>query len=277
MTWDYLERHLVTLTTIGPVSIASGRELSKKEYILDRKRQEAVILDERKLFSYLKRRGLLESFERYMLGGRGDLFHWAREERVYPEDAGQIEKYRLDCSAITEINTVKNMMTFMKDAYGLPYVPGSSIKGALRNVILARMIEEEPDRELAETIRNTVSDRSIRGGKQLLRRESRDLEAGYLYTLDRLPDRPRSVLNDRMAGVRVADSPALSTDCLTLCQKIDEDTGAACRPLPIVRECLKPGTVIRAVLTLDRSLTDLSIESIREAIRSFNERYNGNI
>ena len=74
---------------------------------------------------------------------RGGLFEWAKENKIINDIIYQTSKYSLDCENIAQVNKVRGIQTFIKDGYGKPYIPGSSIKGAIRNVLLSQSIEKD--------------------------------------------------------------------------------------------------------------------------------------
>lgn len=63
---NYLERYIITIETLGPLYIGSGHEIGKKDWILNRRDNTAYIIDEIKLFNYLRNNNLLSSFEKFM-------------------------------------------------------------------------------------------------------------------------------------------------------------------------------------------------------------------
>ncbi len=271
---DFLKRYEGTLNVLGPVFIGSGRELTKREWILDRKKRTGYILDELKLFNYLRQRKLLQSFEAYMLKDKRDLYGWAKENGIYPEDIGLISSYTLDCDGVADLNTIKGVQLFIKDGYGLPYVPGSSIKGAFRNVILAMLLNEKPDISLFDEIVKSAKKQGTRGAKEYLRKEADKLNRTYLHTLERPGTETGNAVNDMMSGVRVSDSQPLQHSDLIVCQKVDAHVCGGEKNMPIYRECLKPGTTVRFTLTLDETVTNLTVNDIENAISSFLMNYN---
>lgn len=269
----YIERYQLKLETIGPLFIGSGVTLKKKEWVLDKKNQIGIILDEEKLFSYLKKRQLLDAFETFLLREDKQLFQWMRENRVYPGDIRQIEKYRADCSGIANINRDKEIHMFIKDGYGKPYVPGSSVKGAIRSVLLARMMEEKPY-PAEKIVQQTKTLLKGWADKNFLSREARNMEQAYFHTKN-LPDtRPQDMVNDVMSGIRVSDSQPIDFKQLTICQKVDVNTEGREKDISMVRECVKPGTEIMFELSIDTTQTDITVEWIRDAIRAFLRNYN---
>ncbi|NLZ59000.1 MAG: type III-A CRISPR-associated RAMP protein Csm5, partial [Corynebacterium sp.] len=132
----FLKTHRIILRAIGPVFIGDGSELVKSEYVLDRKRKIAQIIDQKKFFRYLKTKGLTNNYEVFNLKQKGNLRSWLYEQKIPFKDVESFTAYSLDCDDILDLNTMKNVMTFIRDSYGFPYVPGSSLKGAIRTVLL---------------------------------------------------------------------------------------------------------------------------------------------
>lgn len=272
MAGIYIKRYRMKLETIGPLFIGAGYTLHKKEWALDRKKKIGILFDERKLFSYLNQKGLLHSFEDFLLKENKRMIQWLSETHIYPGDISQIEQYRVDCSGIAHANTDKGVQMFIKDGYGKPYVPGSSVKGALRNVILAKKFRENPC-NIGGIVKQSKSPERKRPDK-FLSQESRELNQRYFHTKN-LPDtKPKDMVNDVMSGIRVSDSSPLGFDRLTMCQKVDVHVEGEERDMPLVRECIKPGTEISMELSIDTKQTEFTIEFIEQAICEFLQNYN---
>lgn len=273
MAGMYIKRYQLRLETIGPLFIGSGSMLKKKEWVFDKKKRIGIILDEEKLFSYLKKRQLLDSFEAFMIHEEKSLLQWMRNAGIYPKDVEQIEKYRVDCDGIMRANTDKGVQMFLKDAYGKPYVPGSSVKGAIRNVLLAKMIEDNlyPADEI---IRKSKEPAKGRPDKKFLSAESRAMEQTCFHTKKLPGTKPWDMVNDVMSGIRVSDSDPLDFERLTMCQKVDVNMDGEERNMPLVRECLKPGTEIKIELDIDTTQTAITVAFIEDAIRAFLRNYN---
>lgn len=271
---NYLERYKITIETLGPLHIGSGHEIGKKDWILNRRDNTAYIIDEVKLFSYLRKNNLLASFEKYMfVNSRGGLFEWAKENKIINDIIHQTAKYSLDCENIVEVNTVKDIQTFIKDGYGNPYIPGSSIKGAIRNVLLSQSIEKDThsNDDIISALRKPNA-----GDNNKLNGEKDKLDKKYFRTIDREGSNYGDAVNDIMSGLKIADSKPLSFDNLTLCQKIDANLDGYTRKtrIPILRECIRPETKIEFNLTIDTSLFKKSISYIEEAVENFLDNYN---
>lgn len=239
----------ITLRAEGPIHIGDGGKIGKKEYIFHR--GKVYVPDMTKLCRFLDSQGLLASYENYLLGGWKDFSSWLRENRLldtkkflswtaYSLDGADVDFYQ---------KGTKEILTFVKDPYGCPYIPGSSLKGMLRAILLSDMVSR--DRAKLESNQKAVRQADLGVSRtKLLHREAENLEQKFFHTL-RLDDKNRSnKVNDMMSGFRVSDSRSLSAKDLILCQKIDLTINGQERPLPILRECLRPGTQIAFDLSL---------------------------
>lgn len=268
---NYLERVCIHLETIGPVHIGSGESLRKNEWILDSRTQTATVLDSRKFFRLLGERGLLRDYENYVMSSKLPLHRWLNEKNISRLDIQKAAKYTLDTSGLDLKNgKIRDMTLTMKDPYGLPYIPGSSLKGALRNIILAKMMREKPYN--LTPIKEEVY--AFRGNpKKFLNRESNRLNEDYFHTKG-ISERKADAVNDIMSGIRISDSNAVSLDSLTLCQKVDAGTNGKTWNIPLVRECIRPETEFEFELTIDKTQTKLTVDFIEKAICDFMEDYN---
>lgn len=235
----------------GPVFIGDGKKIGKKEYIFLPDQHQVCVPDMARMFQAFERQRLMDAYQDYLLGDRRDLAAWLRDKRLLAfRQIPPWVAYSLDRGdAVLEERGKWEILTFIKDPYGCPYVPGSSIKGMLRTVLLSAMLLRDQGalRQVQEAVRRA----DLRGSRaRLLGRETAQVEQRYLHTLER-PDVPASnKVNDVMSGLRVSDSRPLSTDDLVLCQKIDVTVDGQRKRLPILRECLRPGTEIVCTLSL---------------------------
>ena len=102
----------------------------------------------------------------------------------------------------------------------------------------------------------------------------KEVSQAVFHTVKRPDEVPKkSMLRDRMAGIRISDSKPLALTDLVLCQKIDERPDGVVKSLPIYRECLKPGTFIEFDLTIDTRLYDTNDSFIKAYVQRFFESY----
>lgn len=78
---------------------------------------------------------------------------------------------------------------------------------------------------------------------------------------------------ETMSGIIVGDSEPLSREDIVLCQKWEQHVDGSYKTLNLLRECIKPGTVIKSSLTIDETECNLKIEDILDAVKLFYEQY----
>lgn len=277
---SHLKEYSIKIKTLGPLHIGSGDALIKKNYAHMKKEHRIYLPDQRRMFQEIAQRKLTKEYADYLnKNHRLDLSDWFRNMKIKEEDWKQWMLYSLsDRSLGTEDRTKKDISLFMKDAYGMPFVPGSSLKGALRTALLATKLNKKQKEEFRLIIARDLEDKKQKnrgfGHKQI-----QSLEASLFHTLNRPNQKPSDAVNSIMSGLKISDSKPLNLDQLTLAQKIDfkpdhistekEDPENA---LPIYKECLKPGTEIEFTITMD-AYFPYSMQEIEEAIRKFYSDY----
>lgn len=258
-----MRNYKITLKTLGPVHIGSGKKYNKKDYFF--KNDKIIILDTIKFVGRLSELGLIEPYCEFLHS----------EERKGLDrflDDNNLRTLAFECSMYEVDNTISrarrgayqyhDVAEFVKDAYGCPYVPGSSVKGMLRTAILENIIlQNQPDYEAKFS--NNITPKDEKVGKALER------EAFWRLKPD--PANPTET-QDYMRYVSVSDSKPLSLNDLVFVKKYDKfskhDDGQhkydmgnlsdndyfSGNALNIYRESLKPGVVIEFTLTIDERL-----------------------
>jgi CRISPR/Cas system CSM-associated protein Csm5 (group 7 of RAMP superfamily) len=196
-----------------------------------------------------------------------------RDQKITEKEIDSFALYKLDCGdAIWERRTQMQVMSCIKDAYGCPYIPGSSIKGMLRTILLFYDIRNNPQQydRIKRDILSKLDEKSKR--MNYLRNEIRRLEEECFHIAGRT-DRQADMTNDIMSGMIVGDSRPLSMEDMVLCQKVEYHKDGTEKRLNLLRECIKPGTEIHFTLTIDQSICNLSMDYIERAIKCFGEQY----
>lgn len=283
---QYIKHYHMVLRTVGPVFVGDGRSLDKKEYIFQKNKGMVLIPDLNKMYQGITKKGLERRFTEYLLSNaknadgsnRWDLGRWFRENNIGSKDYEPWILYKLDCGDFLQEKGAIEIRTFQKDAFGKPYVPGTSMKGMLRTILLANELMND-DSYCKEVKRCIMS--AIQNGRNrtfLLKREVNEIENEVLHTLDRVDARGKEVgknnaVNDVLSGLIISDSKPISLERMTLCQKIDENVEGERKSLNLLRESVKPGTDIHFDLTIDSTICPYTIEDIVDAVNCFNESY----
>ena len=264
----FLKRFRLTFTVEGPVFIGSGEKRTAKEYV-DGERS-VYFPDMGRLYDDLVERGKDSSFENFRLnrGIRNDrdsqrsgaqrLDGWMKQNGLWPPVPKVLGGYGMRKGDLVEQRArndrqgrlgsrepqkLNDIHTFIKDAFGQPYIPGSSIKGLLRTMFLE-------DRLLRQRS-GTPGVITIPADKRGAEEAARQIEARYLRGLKRDEKHPADAVNDNFQAIRISDSGPLSTANLVICQKVDGSVRGEISGLPLHRECLKPGTAFTVDVTVD--------------------------
>lgn len=271
--------YTLTLTALGPLFVGSGTKLDKCEYVFDEDNNKVSVMDPQKMFTGLSERDLLDTFTDQIMrfGVRFDLKYFFEKNKINDEDYMQWVKYGLD---VPPGSSIRNQIsTIIKDPYG-PYVPGSSIKGAVRNAILNSVLLNS---DKYGDIADKAETESFNYIGSYLSSESNDLDVRTFHTLNRLRNykdqkddhqKIKNAVNSIFSGLRISDSKPIELEQLTLCRKIDiYPTGAdnTDNKISLYRECFKPGTVIECSVEIDTAIFRYDAQAICKCIQ---EMYN---
>lgn len=272
---DFLEQHKVVLTVRGPVFIGSGKDVMKKEYLLLQREKQVAVMDIGKLYQMACKKGRGKRFEQFMLENRGPgLYKWLREEQLFEEAKGHCVRYMLNLDPASDVQRTMEIKSFIKDSYGNPYVPGSTLKGMLRNILAAEKLLKDDvmrsrmGKELSREI-------SVKKKRQFyLSSVNRTLNERLFHTLDRPKTKSQDAVNDELSGFIVSDSEPMELKQLVLAQKVEYGTDGGTHTLNLWRESLRPGTKISFTLTVDRNTFPQIKERLSHAIELFADVYN---
>jgi CRISPR-associated protein Csm5 len=253
--------------------------LTKKEYIFIPAGNRIVIPDYAKFARFLDGHNLINEYTAFMTGSQSDLFLWLGSKGVKTDQFDEFAAYEVNAGdAIVVGKPFRGVQIFIKDNYGKPYIPGSSLKGALRTAILAKLASDNPSKSRAHFEKMCAGlDRIQYFKKSDLKHETEQMEADFLHTLDYKkqngqPSVKTDAINSALKGLQVSDSLPLETDTLTLCAKRDVKKNGDENALPICRECLKPGVLIHFDLTIDSRIlatAGIDIGFIKSAVAEF--------
>lgn len=251
-----MERFLnyrLTIETIGPLFIGSeeNKNIAKSEYVIDG--NTLYVFDMRKMFNGLVKYHLDKAYAQNVLqcNRKFDLKLFLRNNRVLLDIYKQWIAYSLLLPDNVEIKS--NILAFMKDAYSKPYVPGSSLKGAIRTCILNALLLNGENENFATETEDALKIHE-RNGKAYLSRNASEMETSIFNKLKRNGTKSTDAVNSIFQGLTISDSEPLDTDCLILCPKIDilpTESHKRNQLKNVVRECIKPGTKITFYVHID--------------------------
>lgn len=270
---DHLQVYTLTLTTRGLLHVGNGQTTPRKEYIFNTRKETVSFLKEQAFFDLLICNRLVEQFEGFCMRTGGDLYSFLhRECGLNDAQIAPAVHYQVSAGdALDADHTLKDIHRFMRDAQGNAYIPGSSVKGALRTALLYQLIaSEEPQCRRTDATKILGMPMDKRSEKKLNLPEEK-----YLHVLGLDEKKTANAVNSLMRGIQIADSEPIPDRAMTLSLKQDGFTTGETHSINLCRECVAPGESIRFRLTLDQSILQgrVTIQSMLEAINAFAAYY----
>ncbi|OUM19580.1 type III-A CRISPR-associated RAMP protein Csm5 [Butyricicoccus porcorum] len=261
-TLAHLQEYTLTLTALSPVFVGSGDSYQKTEYLFDPSRKLVSFVDKNRFFRFLLENDLTDRYEAFILGpGNKNLSAFLKHTcRLSEEQIGSFTGKSVSAAdAIDESHSLKEIQAFAKLPDGRAYIPGSSVKGCLRTVLLTDML-----------LRDTMLDRTDSSDSKW----AEHLEEQYLHTLH-CTSKQSNAVNSIMRGLAISDSAPIDEEDMILCGKIDLLINNEENVINVVRQCVAPGTKISFQITLDQSVlkNEITLESIQTAIDCFDSFY----
>ena len=196
----------------SPVHIGSGDQLDLMDFVVHNGRVSVIDFD--KVLSELVNKGesplvLHDEIERF--GKNFDFGKFLYRQGI---DVENVLKYTLTCEG-----TPNRMATFIKNAFGVPLIPGSSIKGAIRTALTWYFLKNENmESEVEKTLRRVLGElNQIRDNRERRRASTRwerkmgqELENLIFYGKEKDP------LYDMNKAMTVTDASLRSVDLLEM-------------------------------------------------------------
>lgn len=272
-----IKTYTVHLKVLTPVHIGSGKTLARNEYIFNNNTGKLIIPDINKMMQFFINHELIEDYINYMTkySNTGkSLAGFLSKHNISEDIYNKWEDYNLHI-ADKDILDEKGINLFTKDAYKKIYIPGSSLKGALRTVLANMEILEK--KNLSGTIKSEViklnaeNDNRYKFYCDKMSKIYKDTDEG-IFTREIIFDSSKDFKEDKkvyiniMSGLTIGDSKPCEASALIACQKIDCHTDGSQNSLPLLRECIKPGTEIVFPLTINENIFEWKIEDIKRAV-----------
>lgn len=270
--YGHLKEYNVTLKTIGPVSIGSGQSFSKKEYIFKRETSTFIFLNMPFLGEICRKKGLEKKFVDFLLDPQAkDLYRFFKDNRLNENDYAKAVLYEVH-SFDEHLNghDAKEVQVFMQNGRGEFYIPGSSVKGAVRTAILTNMLLDEKGKNREKYIESI--EKSLNGNI----RKYQDITEPRLFNSLNVTERRSDALNSIMRGIIVSDSAPISEQDMTIVQKVDYTLGGKEKRLPLFRLCVKPQTEIKLTITFDERILARSGINAEYVLKALWRQYNWN-
>lgn len=250
----------ITLESLGPVFVGSGEILKKSSYIYDRKEGRVYIPDERKMINWIIANNLSNSYEKFFYYNKNktkDLYSWFKLNNVLGSYK-KLMKYSMPVGDLSRDKRkgLNDIQLFIKGGDGKAYIPGSSLKGAIRNILFAEKNRFSNPKYFSDYLNKRenikyIEKKSVQEDKESFRRKinERDYE-------------------DIMKYLLISDSDPINVEDFIIVQKIDRNIKGKESTISTFRECIKPGTLIKFQMKIKDGLA-FNINEIKNAIENF--------
>lgn len=250
---DFLLRLMLKIEVISPLHIGAGEKLSAKSFVTHN--GEFVVIDERKLLTWVGANPQrVNDFMGFAEKPNDSLSEFFRRHRLVAQN---FAAYRI---ANRASGRLRDVLSFIKSADGMPYLPGSSLKGSVRSALLRGVVVDQP--ALAKRLREMAEPLAAQGNRHV----SDELEAQVLVPA-RNVKRGKRPNYDLIRAIGFSDSTRLSLDHLqvaevrVLSSQSNQTLKFKLTPhgnniMQIYVETVRAGAVLRLPITLDRALLE---------------------
>lgn len=265
---SYLKKYKFVFNTVGPVFIGSGQNLKKKEYIFDEKKGRVKIIDVNKMLSFIcKDKNLMRDYEKLMMSGdkKDDLQSFFNDHKISEKD---YKNWILrECNVKGNFKG-EDINTFVRDGRGEAYIPGSSLKGMFRTVILSYLIrhaDEEYKNEMRARVTEDFSDEHL---------DEVDKAMSVKFLHSKLTDSDRKdMVNSIMRGLIISDSKKIADKNMALYKKFDMSVKGEGHEINLVRECVDFKVKIETTITIDTTIFPYSKDDLFKMFEEFTQYY----
>lgn len=243
-----------SLLSMAPIHIGNGEKYTSREFIYEN--GYFYFPDMGKFYNRMVEKGYDQEFERFLQETKPSaknnrLISFLEDNRISDRNFGG---YRI---IETELETdnkqlrggaLNQVSKFMRDAFGNPYIPGSSLKGAIRTILM----NTNPDWNNENVVKDKKENKSLIpwGAKK-----------GQNY-------------DDLFNAIRVSDSKPFSNESLILVQKWDcSAKSPTVKPLPLYREAIVPLTKVEFTITTTTAASATLIEKLEDKALEFYRGY----
>ena len=238
----------LSLLTLAPIHIGNGEKYTSREFIYENKK--FYFPDMGKFYNQMIEKRLAEKFEAFLIQTRPNarnnrLISFLNDNRIAERSFGgysisetglESDRNPNSAGAINEVNK------FIRDAFGNPYIPGSSLKGAIRTILMNTTPKWNNE--------NAVND------------------------FGRFPKENKNLIPWGPKKGKEYDSKPFDNKSLILVQKWDYSAKTnKAKPLPLYRESISPLTKIEFEITTTTDEAGRLIEELGKRAQAFYKDY----
>ena len=245
-----------SLLSMAPIHIGSGDKYTSREFIYEN--GYFYFPDMGKFYNRMVEKGYDQKFERFLQerkprASNNRLISFLEDNRISDRDFGgyRIKETGLETEENdndSKLGAINEVVKFMRDPFGTPYIPGSSLKGAIRTILM----NTNPDWNNKNVVKDKKENKSLIpwGAKK-----------GQEF-------------NDLFNAIRVSDSESFNNEQIILVQKWDYSAKSlTAKPLPLYREAIAPLTKINFTITTTTKEAGILMEELGQISQAFYKEY----
>lgn len=274
MSKEQFKNYEMTLKVVTPVHIGGGEgsKLNKLGYIHDKSNRKLFVLDTRKFTRFLMKNGKYESYINYIQRAIGtknvnsvDNYKWINDNLRSKLN----EVMSFSSAVFTNVKDERkfnDINLFTRTAVDTLYIPGSSIKGAIKTNITSDILVGMPENDRERIVKNffnVLNPDQIRRQNKDLARIMSDIEK------DIYEDKEN---NNKNIGITISDTYKSSNVSTNLLKDIDFVINKSeCHQIPNFREYVLPESEFKFSLKLDTFFSKkIGIQSIEDLLKILN-------
>ena len=250
-----------SLLAMAPIHTGSGDKYTSREFIYED--GYFYFPDMGKFYNRMVEKGYDQKFERFLQerkprASNNRLISFLLDNRISDRDFGGyiIKETGLETEENdndSKLGAINEVVKFMRDPFGTPYIPGSSLKGAIRTILM----NTNPDWNNKKVV-------DTRGKRP---KENKNMISWGA--------KKGKEFNDLFNAIRVSDSKPFSNESLILVQKWDcSAKSLKVKPLPLYREAIAPLTKVEFTITTTTAEAATLIEKLEDKALEFYKGYN---
>lgn len=285
-------KYKMKLEVLTPLHIGGAdykSKLDKKEYVFDKDKGTLTLIDSEKFISFLIKKNLFDDYIFYIQKNLSSKKHeqdkniklidFLKSRDIYKNIEGFRKKTLTKIDAeIEEMNDIKLML---RNLQGKPYIPGTSIKGALVNFLLVNYIINHRDKfkiernKILEIAKKANNDYDIKKAKNEIKRIINEIEKSIIYGDN------KELEKTKRFGLSVSDTYSYSNTRTNFYRDIDEKRDKRKeekeQAIPVYREYIMANSIFDFDITLDIDLIEkskLKIKTINDLIEALENTTN---
>lgn len=268
-----LTEHKMQLRILTPVHVGNGQSYNRLDYIYDPENQVLGILDQAKWLHFLLQKNLADEYINRIMAYSANQsrsvdgfnnYSWLDSKRMNKimEQLVREGVVKQQIKLRDALSFNNQLMPFVRNGMGELYIPGSSIKGALRSAMMCGLIRrayqaDAVNKRQVESIWNelklSVVDNRIdeKGAKRAVEKVN---SLFFRPLRDRDDKVLNAILSDPFRAIRISDAICRGDAQTIIVQKIDlvhKQKIQDANRLSLWRECLEIGTELDFSITLD--------------------------